>query len=1480
MFNWQDHKSSLTAMVGLSYNSGNGLKVTDVASEVGQGWSLVAGGVITRMQVGEPDDQVQHGNGQSEKYLKKYPNGYLYANKNPYDGCPTALTKYPLYKAKNQLYKQYNEVAEDKQLDFFAFQFNGKSGMFVLNAAENSPNDPTFEETGLSLGDTKIKIKYHRSASPTTGKRTTIQFFTIQDVDGLIYKFATHGLTRLLDTKFCDRSGRYIKEQPNFKDGKVYYQNDFDNSEIQNPEIITSWYLTEIQDPLTLRKVEFFYQIDTIDATAGADLSYNQTGDYATVTFKKSKGTKPRLASMVYPDGHLVLFHYDKPRVDLPVTYALTSLDIKYGTRFISKYLVNTTYFILNRYGTPVTDYQKRVARLCLKSVQKLSPDLKEDSPPYIFDYYTGSDTQGDYVPPPFHFKKDIWGYYNGEESKSTHGLGLPAEVWDLKKDDVVGLCFLREIAGQNNTYTTDFFNVKPEYAKNGLLKQIVYPTGGTLSYSYKQNKQNISSQLLSVGGVHVFETRSTDGGYSNDCNNPIITSYRFALDQAGESSSLWGWETPQNKITMTSYYEPMEKKYKWPIFGGCGIAGCCVYNYMYPGILSIQQATNLSDVMQVLTAISPVLGVVGSVSTVMNAIKIFSATAKFLTIAGVIIDVIVGVYTLIQTCWGNHTKTTEANLYYNYDLNSGNPLPTQFKRVEIIEGSGTAGKTVHEFTSDAFYAIWEPSNNTFSSKQRFATWAYGLPLTTTLFKSNGDTVRKTSYKYDKTNAKILLKEYSGKSQGEANNSELHSNLISCKCNVKKTSSQKSSDFNTPAVYNANYILEPGNTDMDVDMHGYYTGRMNLIEVSEKLYNESNPSVYVETKTSYTYNNGDAYYSNQGNYAVLTIGNFEVATVTTTKSNGDELVKMITYPTNLYSGDPLMNVLVQNNILTVPVQTETYFTKGGFGPREYIESSRTEFIQVGSGAIKPLRQLEMRYSQPNIPLSNDFTEVKRFSYDSDGNLVKVVDEGNRVLSNLYDYDDKYVTATLINADVVNTKVAYTSFETGKLGGWTLTGSATYPTSKVTGDRAFQLTSGGNTLTAAALSPSMSYRLTYWATAPLSVSGSGTLVVSEPTISGFTYYEYEFPAGVTSVSLTGNGIIDELRLYPKNARMATVTYDPIIGKTSECDANNRIIYYEYDNLGRMRFIKDEKRNIVKMYEYNNVSKQTGCPAIYYSRYTEETFTKNCGPNFISRPFKYTIPAAKYTSTISQEDADAKVQQELLTQGQAAADAGALCMPVNCNDAQSVVVSSEDCPAGYKGVAITYTVPAGRYCDTLSKDSVNKLALEELNANAQAFVNNAPNHACVPDYDPDWEADENAPTQCMWENGQAYIFRQATDVNPNSPTYGSTQWKNTGESGTCPPPANCTIQYYNGTGFAQTIIYSTPNSGGLGQSFSLPANSSGSISLAPGTYDVSITNSSNGVSYTYDICIDYFYYGTSAAFSDVSITCAEACGISIY
>ena len=46
-----------------------------------------------------------------------------------------------------------------------------------------------------------------------------------------------------------------------------------------------------------------------------------------------------------------------------------------------------------------------------------------------------------------------------------------------------------------------------------------------------------------------------------------------------------------------------------------------------------------------------------------------------------------------------------------------------------------------------------------------------------------------------------------------------------------------------------------------------------------------------------------------------------------------------------------------------------------------------------------------------------------------------------------------------------------------------------------------------------------------------------------------------------------------------------TYKPLIGIISETDANGITIYYEYDDYGRLKLIRDNNKNIIKSYQYH-------------------------------------------------------------------------------------------------------------------------------------------------------------------------------------------------------------------------------------------------------------------------------------------------------
>jgi YD repeat-containing protein len=70
-------------------------------------------------------------------------------------------------------------------------------------------------------------------------------------------------------------------------------------------------------------------------------------------------------------------------------------------------------------------------------------------------------------------------------------------------------------------------------------------------------------------------------------------------------------------------------------------------------------------------------------------------------------------------------------------------------------------------------------------------------------------------------------------------------------------------------------------------------------------------------------------------------------------------------------------------------------------------------------------------------------------------------------------------------------------------------------------------------------------------------------------------------------------IDELRIYPKGSFITTYTYDPMIGITSQCDANNKLLYYHYDELGRLIAILDKDKNVIKAICYSYAGQIENC-----------------------------------------------------------------------------------------------------------------------------------------------------------------------------------------------------------------------------------------------------------------------------------------------
>ena len=159
--------------------------------------------------------------------------------------------------------------------------------------------------------------------------------------------------------------------------------------------------------------------------------------------------------------------------------------------------------------------------------------------------------------------------------------------------------------------------------------------------------------------------------------------------------------------------------------------------------------------------------------------------------------------------------------------------------------------------------------------------------------------------------------------------------------------------------------------------------------------------------------------------------------------------------------------------------------------------------------------------------------------------------------------------------------------TGEGGGWTIPSGTRDNTTAITGSSSYNLTNGA--VSRSGLTSSNTYIVSYWSKTGSNYTVSGnTGYIQGKTISinngSWTYFEHTV-TGVSTVSITGSGDIDELRLYPSGALMTTYTYNPPVGMTSQCDVDNRVSYYTYDLLGRLKYIRDQDGNIVKTIDYH-------------------------------------------------------------------------------------------------------------------------------------------------------------------------------------------------------------------------------------------------------------------------------------------------------
>ena len=418
---------SLTVPVSLNYSS-NGVRVDEYASSVGLGWNLSAGGVITRSVNGHRDE-----------------NQYIPAKDTDLD---FSVDQYNFVTAATGS----GNNAVDTQPDIFSFSFNGYSGKFYLG--DNSSSFWSRDVVFLEPSPLKIEVL---NVHPET-------HFKITDPTGVIYYFGGDNA--------IEKFKHQASNQADASEGPI--------------DIATAWYLTKMSHP-SGDEIAFLYEKGGASYTNGISQSISkensitqygeaprfcniQSGETAYLTF--ATGNFSYLTEISSVEAGKINFEYAQ-KAQMPNGFKkLNRVSIKdVHLQDIKSFELN--YLITGSNGPTNDDiiaqeyYNKRYFLSSVTEVAKNGDNL----PPHTFTYISPEE-----LPSRFSYAQDYWGFYNGKS--------LNENLIDQTTIDALSGNYL--LSNALSSFKAADRTPNPSFAKKGLLKEVIYPLGGSNELTYE----------------------------------------------------------------------------------------------------------------------------------------------------------------------------------------------------------------------------------------------------------------------------------------------------------------------------------------------------------------------------------------------------------------------------------------------------------------------------------------------------------------------------------------------------------------------------------------------------------------------------------------------------------------------------------------------------------------------------------------------------------------------------------------------------------------------------------------------------------------------------------------------------------------------------------------------------------------------------------------------------------------------------------
>jgi YD repeat-containing protein len=520
-----------TLPLSLSYNT-QGNRISDIASWVGLGWTLNAGGVITRTIKGLPDEVVY--------------NGYSTDNDNSVnagdivdqyfaDGiCEDPnLTQNTI--EINALY-DISEGLMDGEPDEYYFNFNQYSGKFIIHDKNVLQIMPL---------NNQMTISYSTIGEQTSGMPDHITNFVCTTPDGVKYYFGNdyNGNDARDKTVEVYTHLRMEKVSDFIDPGTSNYPNSLHNgnkpthSNTTHP-FYNSWYLYKVELPNSGGEILLSYENDRIKVINNfydvffVDQVPNQQLDYNTIqrTYTESIIDSKRLTEISWNEGSIIFNKSEAKRLDIDAQiinpqagYALSSIEVK---NYLND-IVHSIDFVTS-YFTSINSFNDEETTNCPGFFNRLRLDnISIDNKDFSFSY----DLQE--MPARYSPQMDFWGFYkhmdlqNNELNRITKPT-IYIYPGDLNNPTYKGIYSIyprnnveNEIVLLGSDRSPDLLN-----AQANILSKITYPTGGWDEFTYELNSFHIDGSDRSGGGLRIKSITSFDGiSHVND----IIKSYTYS---------------------------------------------------------------------------------------------------------------------------------------------------------------------------------------------------------------------------------------------------------------------------------------------------------------------------------------------------------------------------------------------------------------------------------------------------------------------------------------------------------------------------------------------------------------------------------------------------------------------------------------------------------------------------------------------------------------------------------------------------------------------------------------------------------------------------------------------------------------------------------------------------------------------------------------------------------------------------------------